>query len=672
MIFGYVRLIFNMLLISQVFITAVADENGNSCQNETGFQQFMSSLNGMYLEHSSLYTGGMHFKSLGSTENSLTIYLALNNEFELIEKIRKQASLNNNDKDIQIYNTSDYLKRFSEHKWGWEPEETYKLSPADVLISALKVSVEAELAYEHINDLGLPYSFHYRQSGFDLDTFTSVGDPIDWWLHKEIPSHFSKIKEATWKFSKENDFIDWLQFVATSSAISHLQNWNFKNIERRKKGFYNLKKYAKEKWESTGSYAWLAALAEVAEENDEYSELILKEFDKISRKVVSCSAHRDVKAAYGMMLLNAVRLGYYKGLDVAKWLTPLKEKIYMRTKYQASNRINQLVLARESLKDYRAFWSIFNDDITSRILSVRAVGATGVDDFIINEEVSSYEYNDVELRFISMFSVDELVKIAEQKNISVKSKRMIMRTAFIREWVINSEESHLILNKLVSLEPEISSSITAILNINEKNRRSIELFKFVMSNPAFTYLLGVELYKPQHTRKISEFSLYNAEDGSWWCETNTDRIVNDIIDSTIRPFGLIGSDPVRSGGSWGALYYNPGQKRASLRKEEKIVFDRGLYDEIFSKLKNTHPLLNNNQNVEWSIFSKLPPAPILFYKKLHELDNSLEIDKSTMIDLYKLVIRSAKATCRKQVGVYQTLKKSRLELNDRYGVIYNG
>lgn len=662
------KLVLTVLLYSSISVGAIAKESNSTCSSNKEDEYQISEINKEYLKFSSLYTGGMHFKSLGSAEGSLSIYLALNDDFDTLAQINKKKQEPITDKSIRLYQTEKYLRRFRENSSGWSREQSYEIAPLEALQSALKVSLESKSAYQHINELNLPYSFHFRQAGFDLDIFTSIGEPVDWWLKDEIPPTFNAMKEATWKASKDNDFIDWLQFVATSSAIPHLQNWSFPADHERKESYSALKKHAYEKWKATNSYAWLAALAEVAEEDDEYSGLILSEFRKISDLVTSCKANNREKAAFGMILLNAVRLTYTNNENLNEWLRPLDFGSYQYVKSRAVWRLNKLALARETLDGYRRFWENIDQSVISGMRLKSTFLSASVDDFKIEKSEKAYEFRDIELRFLSNLPANKLLEIASQESLTKKSKSMLYRTAFIRSWVNGDETVIDSLRELAELEPSIKEDVSYLLKIEDKDQQEISIFKFVLNNPSLTYLLGVELYRPQLSRKLEEFSKFNAEDGSWWCETNSEEIVSKLIDSTIRPFGLVGPDPAASGGSWGTMYYNPGQKRASLRKGEKVIVQKQLNSEIFEKLKANHKLLNYSQNENWKNFSELPPAPVYFYRKLHEIDKSSKVDDETMIELYRLVIRAAKRTCRKHDSVYQTLQKARRELNKRYGI----
>lgn len=662
-------------LISAVVLLSVSKfsmgaEDINTCVLDAKDRELINSVNNTYLEFSSLYTGGMHFKHLGSADGSLTIYLALNNRFETIGKINAEKLVGSDEasNEIDLYDTSVYLRRLTVTDWGYE--KPYDISSTQVLKSALKVAFEVVPAYKHINELKLPYSFHYRQAGYDLDVFTGVAEPVDWWLLSNLPTDFNGVRATVWSVSKENDFIDWLQFVATTSALPHLQNWNFTDLPHRKEGYSNLKKHAVKKWSESKSYAWLAALAEVVDRNDNESGLVLNEFEKLSKKILACDATKVEQVAYGMILTNALRLGYGKDHDINSWLTPPKDDHYKVIRSEAGNRLSQYVLAIESLESYQTFWNGMGRDVISAYPQVVAFTANEKENFIFSVGAEPRKLSDVELRFSSILSVDSLINVAEQPNLSSDSKKKLIGTAFLRSWVNNDIGDEVLLNKLALVEPSLKAFISEIVIEKSTDIRKAMLLKLVMESPGLTYLLGVELYWASYSEPIGEFVQYNSEDGNWWCETEAHNIVNKYISSTVRPFGLIGSNPQTSGGNWGVDFYNPGQKRAYLRSEN-IITDNALNEGISKKLKENHKLLNYSGSEEWIRFSKLPPAPIFFANKVYELENSKDVSDASMIDLYKLLIRSAKKTCRKHGGVYQTLKDARSKLKLHHGVTFN-
>lgn len=663
-------------LISTVIFLSLSNfslgsEKATQCTIDTNDAEAITSLNNKYLEFSSLYTGGMHFKQLGSADGSVTIYLALNNQFDTIRKIDEANLIKGNglSADVDLYQTPIYLRRFSTGGWSGE-EKPYEITPAEALQSALKVTLTVKPAYKHISDLELPYQFHYRQAGFDLDVFTALAEPVDWWLATEKPVDISDIKIATWESSKTNDLTDWLQFVATTSALPHLQNWNFSNLPQRQEGYLHLKKHAHQNWMKTKSYAWLAALAETSSPNDDEAEIVLNEFDRLSKKTLNCKASTMEKVAYGMMLMNAVRLGYGKPYDIKSWLTPSKNDLYKNIKFETVNRLNQYILATESFEGYRIFWEKIGPNVISENPKVTAITAKKAEDFIFPSNSVARNFDEVELRLLSILSIKDIIRLADQSNLLEDSKRKLIRTAFLRSWVKNDTGDDGILHKLALIEPSLATLISEIIDQKNNHIKKATLLKLVMENPAMTYLLGVQLYMSTDIQPINEFVQYNSEDGSWWCETLPDKIVDKYVESTIKPFGLTGHNPQTSGGSWGADFYNPGQKRAYLRNE-KIITDPILHKEISEKLKKNHILLNYSENEEWIKFSKLPPAPTFFANKVYELEKTKKIKDEDMIELYKLLIRAAKKTCKNQEGVYETFKNAKTNLQLHYGVTLN-
>ncbi len=645
-----------------------------TCQPYESTKTLLTELKQGYLKHQSLYTGGFHMKYLDNVRSSALIYLALTGEFEKLKQTLQKIAYQ---RDWDSYSSNNY-NLLQEHD----------MLDAEVIQTALETIYDFKQPYVHLQSL--PYKEHFRQAVFDLDMFTDIGEPVDWWLTKKYLSHdYGHRQSAIWETAQKDDLVDWLQFIVTSSIRPHLQNWALTGKAERQAGFATLAQYAKNKWENTGSYAWLLALSEVLEPNDTAVKTVLAAMQQLTDKVNHCQASQTELAAFSLLLLNATRLSYEQDVQRNSWLKTTPKDMFFELKTLAQKYYANLLLVHKPLEKNYLFWQSLGAYASEELIDARSMGLKTVDDIGIAKNFDAYrpEYESNSGRFTSLLPIDDLKKLLLLKNLSLPEQVKLNRSLFLRTWAQGQTIDDDLLQQLAKTEPTFAAEIEEILQTKTKLQRHALLLKFVMRYPVLTYLINVKLYYGSFgggERKQHQFESYNPNDGSWWCETNLSKIRQRLVNTVVSPLGLNGIE--HTGGIMGAVFYAKGQKRAYERRglyvdlenngmgvwlSPFLATDPKLHQATVDKVIEQHPFMQYLDLAEWQYFSKLPPAPVFFAKQVFALDKNPKVDKSMKVELLKLLLRASRYTCRDYTGVDKISVKTRKTLADKYGVVYN-
>jgi len=597
---------------------------------------------------------------------SVLIYHALEGHFTEIQKIfdaqSKYKSVYPSWRDKTFRRIPNYAYKQHQSYLG----VAYDIPESQIMSYALRAVQNIETAYPHLQSNELPFAYHFIQATRDLDFFTTLGSPVDWWLTDTFPKGYGRLQWAVWNASKTNDFIDWLQFTVSTSNLSHMQNWAYANDAEKSQAFSHLTQHALTKLQKSSSYVWLAALSEVLEPDDPRCQIVIDEFTKIAEKVSTGSANQAELAAFSMILLNATRLSYGKNVDVSTWLKTTKNDVFKPIKKRAQFCYGNLILARESIDAYRIFASSVEQKGDIQPSFITPIAMKNSDDIVVYPDKSVNSLSS--WPFTSLLPISELKRLSELPGLPIHDKRKLNRTIFLRSWVQNDYGDDNLLKNLAVTDPLLSTEIEQVLSEPDQIKRRAILLKMVMRAPALTYLMDVELFRGEGVRAPKTFSKYNPNDGSWWCETDTTKMTKRMMHSKVKKIGLRGEDPILSGGRYGRIFHAAGQLRAFYRCNNSLATDPELHRSIIDKLLSQHPFMKYIDSDEWKNFSTLPPAPVFFGDKVYEFENSPMIDRSLKIELLKLLARASRYTCRGFDGVYGTFDEARSTLKTKYGI----
>ena len=666
----------------------------DKCMQESDSNdEFIGLAQSAYMQHQTLYTGGMHFKALDSVFGSSMLYFMMSNRLDLIQEIK--TSLGENSRWSFYCSWRDCpLKMLGSRHTRYGLQDRYTINPRQVMKSAIRVVENQEKAYAHLNKKDLSYSVHLGQAAFDLDIFTSRGEPVDWWLSSEFPKGYGHLQFAVWEAAKEHDLIDWLQFTATASYRNHLQNWSFENTTDKRASYQNLAKYAATRWKKTGSYAWLSALAEVVEPSDPQAQIVIHEFNALADKVLDCNVTSAQRVAFWAMYTNALRIGSALELDMSKWLTAY-DSHFRSIKNTAVRRMFKYLATthtREKLKELPSIKALFPEgkltyiswmtiDNKAELLESESLKNLSS----IHKKIEPVLLSDTYLRYVSFLSTEELISLylklepiasnttlfdKQYKQKTFRNKlRLLVSTAFIRDWIINDLSNDDMLEILARTEPELKDKINLIIAEPDSDSRRLMLFRMVLQSPGMTYKIGIPLFLPHFAEErnrteesISKLITSNPEDGNWWCATDAATIVNRLANDMAQSFGFNGGNLRTSGGKWGTSYYNPGQKRSDLRPGNVVLTAPKLHKTVVMKYRELPYLQRQLATDEWQSLATLPSAPVYFSNKLDELSKRMSLDRTTQIELNTWLLRAAHQTCRKDASVHEVYRKTKEKL----------
>lgn len=682
------------VLPSDKVLTSVHSVPKQCLQKDVDNEVLFKRLQQSYMEHHTLYTGGLHFKTLDSVLGSSLLYFAMNNRRDTFKEIT--SSFNEGGSYSFYCGWRDCpLKMLGNQKSRYGLQDRYTIKPREVMQSAIRVMENQEKAYDHLNVEKRNYNVHLQQAVFDLDIFTSQGDPVNWWLDSKFPKGFGHLQFAVWEAAKENDLINWLQFTATVSYRNHLQNWAFENNIDKRSDYQELAKYAVERWDTTNSYAWLSALAEVVEPTDPQAQIVVREFNILADKVIGCSASTSERVTFWTMYTNVLRIGSATGIDLTKWLK-VEDIHFKAIKNQAVNRTVDYLITALNVDELKKL--IYLKAISSHYAGftrIDLVTAESKEDFLEPEWIKSVAQanadeklaylSDNYLRYVSFLDVKELKQLYLELEVLAsratlfkyehhqerfkKQIRQLISTALLRDWIANDLGNDELLELLARSEPKLIGSINQILKEKSSDIRRFRMLNLILKSPGMTYKLGVplfRLYDRQAIRSVESLSKIitsNPEDGNWWCSTDLNIVTNRLANDMAHGFGYDGASRWYSGGKWGASFNNAGQKRASLRPDGVIITSYKLHESVVKKFQNQKFIQRKLENKEWQTFALLPSAPVYFSRKLDEISSKVKLDKAQLIELNRSLLTAAHRTCRKDLAVHEIYRKTKEQLN---------
>lgn len=353
-----------------------------------------------YLADQTLYTGGFHLKQMDSVRESILMYLAMTN------RLGHSAVLLDSEQGTKLPNykaiNDGYIRTLRPADW----EVPYGSSATEVIDYASQVVLELEPAYKHLQAVQAPFATHFYQAAFDLDLLTTPAEPVDWWLpSQDNEFKATGLKAVTRKAARNNDLLDWLQFTAASSSLPHMQIWAVTKAEQAD-SINNLAQHAWNKWQETGSYAWLAALSEVLQPSDELTPSVLAEFFVLHNQVMGCEATDSQRFAYAAMLLQATRLSHSHEINREQWLTVGKDDAFKVERLLAQSRYADLLLMKEGLQQR----DMFVADLNPQLEQAKVVELSQGVSVVVGSEKSLHAVSSG--RFTSFLPVAELEKIA--------------------------------------------------------------------------------------------------------------------------------------------------------------------------------------------------------------------------------------------------------------------
>ncbi len=623
-----------------------------------------------YSRHMTLYTGGLHYKELDNVLGSVYLYLALDDQFELLDDIasRTQAELSNG----RMWFENSKLHRFN----TWRESNKHDRDPVWVLRMALRVIDEGAQPFSHLSADARPHTAALIQASHALDEMTQRGEPMDWWLKDDFPKGYGKLQHAVWYGASRYDLIDWLQFIVTTSTLNHLMNWSFENSIEDREAFKHLQEYAYKQWKNTNSYVWLAALGEISEPGTYQAKAVIDAFDKLNTKFRSCMTSRTEDVAHGVIYSNAVRLAYGSGIDAKSWLTPLnEEEEFSELRQRVNARLVRHRIAKEVDIDVRSVIESLLPTNESKRDLYQIYFAT-----LLGDELREILEEDKFIRKDSLTLATlgdeiDLLRIASSEKIDLYIRRSFMRAAFIRTWVKRKSVSDSTLHLLKQLEPSLESDIQSILTSTDSTTREALILKLVMQSPGMRYVPAVPLFREWWERsEIKQFASYNSLDGNWWCSRDRQQLQDRFMDKAVRPFGFAGSDPYKSGGRHGAVYENPGQKRQSRRRHEgyrAVVTDKVRHEQLKARLANSLERVKTFGSSEWDYFDYLPNAVVYFSENVAELERRGNLNGELMFVLYSSLNRASRRACRNEIETYDVRKKSAQKMKYYQGLITN-
>ena len=630
------------LAISGIFSNSALSSE-NVCNEDENTRTVLEKVQQRYLQYETLYSGGYHFRYLDNVYGSFFLFHILSGNLEKYQRLQSAT----------LTLMPSRSRTIGSMKASWLPDTEHDYTPYEVMSFALKVINEEELAYRHFDNSDANYRDHLDQAMFDLDVFTKTGQPLDWWLSDKLLNGYGHIQHAVWRASKDNDFIDWLQFVVTTSSVNHIFDWSFGIAPGSEEAWNRLNQHALDKWLETGSYAWLAAFGESLRWDDNRKQVLLEEVERLHQEKMLCQASTVELAALASLLGNAVRLSKGTTYEVQEWLAWESSDILLLTKKAARENYGKSLLAEGDFGAYQRFWIEMGEQARVESATANALAVESEFDILIGGSGKEEKLSQNDKRFLSLLPRSKLSTLYENARLHPEDRKIIMRMIFLREWVHSARIEDELLISLREMEPALSDQINFILKQNHEPFREAAILRMVMRSPALTYVIPTDLYLGKgDLRNISAFDEYNPNDGSWWCSSSSpEESLNRTIENAINDWGYSRQYATIRGylpnsPSWAR------QVRESRRNDSASkTHSPETHQMIIELIRQEHAYAGYQTHSEWRDFYLLPAAPIYFESKIAALEQNSDIDAILVLELLELAERSAKYTCHRRGAV---------------------
>ncbi|MGB1799312.1 MAG: hypothetical protein ACPHLK_00620 [Gammaproteobacteria bacterium] len=383
----------------------------------------------------------------------------------------------------------------------------------------------------------------------------------DWWLNGNAGGYSRA--EALMITAEDLEHLDWLQTTYAWGSFNWEVPWLGLNYSRvLNENSKNVTQHAIKRWKNDGGYHWLLAALTRIHPDDQFSDEVLDQFNKVKTRIIENNWYDDDIVLYPSLFFHSIRILLGREED-ERAIETLINDIEIKNKYRfeavkntilwfiANGKVDKAKLVSKSvntnIQDFY-FWQIDHLDQLRQLL------ADDLYEFMYLDKIKPSKYSRLRpgsLAVLNLLPVIELNKVLDMEFIGKADRAEIARAAWLRAYLLNKHDIlDQLTDKLVKFNPYLEKEIKEIrstfFNYNKRNK----ITRMLLTYPRISisihnsdHLWRRPYYKGKDIPEYLQLDVYNHNDNNWWCSYKIDRSNDSMIKAFYeRVIGLPNSD----------------------------------------------------------------------------------------------------------------------------------